>query len=98
MQFRRSEGQAEQIRISEFIGVVARIPTPQVKINQYKIKIEYFNSRIPQTLPQGDRRRIGGGIDDMTGVKVEVTRVAEEKVPLEDSLPLTEQCMGSLML
>ena len=30
----------------------------------------------------------------MTGVEVEV---AEEKVPLEDSLPLTEQCMGNLM-
>ena len=53
------EGQAEQSRMTEFSGNVLRLKYPQEKINEYKLKIEYYNSRI--------NWRIGGGNDENDG-------------------------------
>ena len=43
------EGQAEQSRMTEFSGIVARLTSPQEKINKYTLKLEYLNNRIAQT-------------------------------------------------
>ena len=65
-QYLTSKYEAEQHAMTEFFAVVPRISNLKTRAFQYRLRIEYLNTRIPQSGHNGNcrvRRTIGGGID-----------------------------------